>query len=99
MSCFILTGPVGKAMYSLLVVQAFRPDCLLASAHNFVSSSLGPAFMAQAEQELQMAEVVEGEIKASTPILMCSVPGFDVSGRVEDLATEMTKQMSSIAIG
>jgi dynein heavy chain 1 len=83
----------------MLVVQAFRPDCLLAAGRLFVAACLGPAFMGQAEQELNMGEVVDQEIKASTPILMCSVPGFDVSGRVEDLAAEMSKQMSSIAIG
>lgn len=35
----------------------------------------------------------------STPALLCSVPGFDASGRVADLATELNKQISSIAIG
>ena len=30
---------------------------------------------------------------------MCSVPGFDASGRVDDLATEINKQITSIAIG
>jgi hypothetical protein len=39
------------------------------------------------------------QVKASTPVLMCSVPGFDASGRVEDLAAELNKQITSIAIG
>jgi len=39
------------------------------------------------------------QIKASTPVLMCSVPGYDASGRVDDLATELGKQLTSIAIG
>lgn len=30
---------------------------------------------------------------------MCSVPGYDASGRVDDLAAELGKQMTSIAIG
>ena len=30
---------------------------------------------------------------------MCSVPGYDASGRVDDLAAEMNKQVTSIAIG
>jgi len=32
-------------------------------------------------------------------VLMCAVPGYDASGRVDDLATELNKQMTSIAIG
>ena len=39
------------------------------------------------------------QIKASTPVLMCSVPGYDASSRVDDLAAEMSKQITSIAIG
>lgn len=55
--------------------------------------------MAAAESELNMSFVVEKEIKASTPILLCSVTGYDASGRVDDLAAELNKQLTSIAIG
>lgn len=30
---------------------------------------------------------------------MCGVPGFDASSHVDDLATELNKQITSIAIG
>lgn len=39
------------------------------------------------------------QMKGSTPVLMCSVPGYDPSGRVDDLAAELGRQMTSIAIG
>lgn len=39
------------------------------------------------------------QIKANTPVLMCSVPGYDASGWVDDLATELGKQLTPIAIG
>lgn len=32
-------------------------------------------------------------------MLMCSVPGYDASGWVDDLATELGKQLTPIAIG
>jgi hypothetical protein len=32
-------------------------------------------------------------------VLMCGVPGFDASSHVDDLATELNKQITSIAIG
>ncbi len=39
------------------------------------------------------------QVKSSTPILLCSVTGYDASGRVDDLATQQSKQCTSIAIG
>ncbi|XP_050499617.1 dynein heavy chain, cytoplasmic isoform X4 [Diabrotica virgifera virgifera] len=90
---------VGRAMYQLLVIQAFRPDRVIAAAHNFVSVVLGADFMYLAEKELEFAACVEKEIRSNVPALLCSVPGFDASGRVDDLAAELNKQISSIAIG
>lgn len=37
--------------------------------------------------------------QASEPVLMCSLPGYDASNRVDDLATHLNKQITSIAIG
>ncbi|MEQ2219816.1 hypothetical protein XENOCAPTIV_024743 [Xenoophorus captivus] len=34
-------------------------------------------------------------VKPSTPVLMCSVPGYDASGLVRDLAAEQNKQITS----
>lgn len=50
-------------MYQLLVIQAFRPDRVIAAAQHFVSTVLGPEFMYQAEKELDLAVCVEKEIR------------------------------------
>ncbi|OWF47212.1 Cytoplasmic dynein 1 heavy chain 1 [Mizuhopecten yessoensis] len=92
-------SPIGKAVHGLLAIQAFRPDRLIAMSRVFVEKVLTSNFMHCAEKELNLAEIVEQEIKASTPVLMCSVPGYDASGRVDDLATELSKQITSIAMG
>ncbi|CAG9813267.1 unnamed protein product [Phaedon cochleariae] len=73
---------IGTAMYQLLVIQAFRPDRVIAAAQNFVSIVLGNEFMYQAEKELDLAACVEKEIRSNVPALLCSVPGFDASGKV-----------------
>lgn len=39
------------------------------------------------------------QLKSNTPVLMCSVPGYDASWRVDDMAAELNKTISSIAIG
>ena len=51
------------------------------------------------KERLELLMLVCKQIKANTPALMCSVPGYDASGWVDDLAAEMGKQLTSIAIG
>lgn len=92
-------SPIGTAMHQLLIIQAFRPDRVIAAASLVVISALGESFMAAAEIELDFASVVENQLKATVPALLCSVPGFDASSRVDDLAAELGKQIASIAIG
>ena len=50
-------------MYRLLVVKAFRPDRLIASAHLLVNAVFGPAFMQAGEKELDLANAVENEVR------------------------------------
>ena len=59
-----LPAPIGTAVYQMLVIQAFRPDRLLAMTHRVVGTILGEAFMHAAEQELNLASVVETEVCA-----------------------------------
>ncbi|KAF4518251.1 hypothetical protein B566_EDAN010397 [Ephemera danica] len=92
-------SPIGQAMHRLLVIQAFRPDRVVAAAHLLVSAVLGEGFMATAEKELDLPAIVETELRAHVPALFCSVTGFDASGRVDDLAAELGKPCASIAIG
>ncbi len=86
-------------MEELLLIQALRPDRLLAASHKFVAAVFGDSFMPEAEKVLDLGAVVEKEVASSTPILLCSAPGYDASGRVDDLAAEQGKGISSIAIG
>ncbi|XP_044735865.1 dynein heavy chain, cytoplasmic isoform X10 [Chrysoperla carnea] len=90
---------IGIAMHQLLLIQAFRPDRVIAAASILVSAVLGEDFMPSAEKELDFGECVEKELRANVPALLCSVPGYDASGRVDDLAAELNKQIASIAIG
>ena len=39
------------------------------------------------------------KIKSNTPMLLCSITGYDASGKIEDYANENGKQLTSIAIG
>lgn len=94
-----LLTPIGTAMHELLVVYALRPDRTIASCLNLVKAVLGQQFLDSAATELDLSEIIEKEVKSASPVLMCSVPGFDASGRVDDLAAELSKNITSVAIG
>jgi len=91
--------PVGQIMYETLVVQAFRPDYVHSMLRRYILTVLGAGFLHPAEQEMDMVSIVEKEVKAQTPMLLCSAPGYDVSSRVDDLIAMTGKQITSIAIG
>lgn len=94
-----LLTPVGVAMHQLLITKAFRPDRVIAMARKVVETVLGGPFLQAAEAELDMATIVQTEIKATNPCLMCYVPGYDASDRVEDLSSELGIKPVSIPLG
>lgn len=57
------SAPIGQAVHQLLLIQAFRPDRLLAMSHIFVAKVLGESFMSIIEQPLDLANVVENEVE------------------------------------
>ena len=72
---------------------------MIAAGQNLVATVLGEEFMSAAERELDLATILDSELRAHVPALLCSVPGYDASGRVDDLAAELGKPIASIAIG
>ncbi|KAG7251431.1 hypothetical protein CRUP_005405, partial [Coryphaenoides rupestris] len=52
---------IGQAVHQLLLIQAFRPDRLLAMAHIFVCKVLGETFMTIMEQPLDLGNIVDSE--------------------------------------
>ncbi|KRY59545.1 Dynein heavy chain, cytoplasmic [Trichinella britovi] len=91
--------PVSQALYRLLLIQAVRPDRLLSAAHMFIDIAFGENFMSTGENILNLKTIVETEISCNMPLLLCSVPGYDASGRVDDLSSELDRGLTSIAMG
>ena len=86
-------------MHELLITKAFRPDHVIAMTNKVVSTVLGSSFLHAAETELDMVSIVTKEVKATNPILLCYVPGYDASGRVEDLSAGLGIKPDSIPLG
>lgn len=61
--CTVFAGAVGKVLHQMLVIQAFRADRLLAMAGRFVATVMGETFRHSAEQELDLAAIVNKEVR------------------------------------
>ncbi|KAI7825176.1 dynein heavy chain [Gamsiella multidivaricata] len=81
----------------LLVIKCFRPDRLLAATTKYIDQLFTPNFVSQAD--LDLAKLVREEVKAATPISLCSVPGHDAAYRVDNLAQEQGVRLASVAMG
>ncbi|KAF9438119.1 hypothetical protein BGZ76_009650 [Entomortierella beljakovae] len=81
----------------LLVIKCFRPDRLLAATTKYIDQVFTPNFVNQAG--LDFAKLVNEEVKSSTPISLCSIPGHDAAYRVENLAQEQGVRLSAVAMG
>merc|ERR1712137_340872 len=91
------TNAVLQYFRRLLILKSLRPDRLMAGIKGVVQQVFGEQFLQAAE--LNLAEIVENESNASSPLLLASMPGHDAVGLVDDLAAKMKKPCKSIAIG
>ncbi|KAF9922924.1 hypothetical protein FBU30_006961 [Linnemannia zychae] len=81
----------------LLVIKCFRPDRILAATSKYVDHIFMPNFVST--NDLDLSKLVQEEVKASTPISLCSVPGHDAAYRVDNLAQEQGMRLASVAMG
>lgn len=59
----------------------------------------GVDFIWQGRSLTRIEEITEHEVGPTVPLLLCSAPGHDVSGRVESMARELHKELSAVAMG
>jgi len=85
------------AVRRLLAVKCFRPDRLLPALTAFVNMSFARDVLAESVYDFEL--IVTSEIMASTPVSLCSVPGYDASYRVENLVASTKARCTSVAMG
>ncbi|KAG9288876.1 hypothetical protein G9A89_001252 [Geosiphon pyriformis] len=90
-------SPAVTQLRKLLLVKCFRPDRLQPATAAFIATVFDPGFINQTE--LDFKGMVIGEIQPSTPISLCSVPGYDASYRVDNLVAEVNARCTSVAMG
>ncbi len=74
-------------------------DQTIESITDVILQKFGEEFPWQGRGLNDLANVAENEIDASHPLLLCSAPGHDVSGRVDAMARSLNKEIFSVAMG
>ena len=84
-----------KALRELLIVKLFRMDRLVPATERFVNCVFGQSFLDVAEDLGRIAR----QNTASSPIALCSSPGFDASYKVDQLVERTSATSTSVAMG
>lgn len=84
-----------KALKELLLVKLFHLDRLVPATERFVNVVFGQDFLDVAEN---LGRIVDEQI-ASSPIALCSTPGFDASYKVDQLVERQNASCTSVAMG
>ncbi|KAJ3331033.1 hypothetical protein HDU76_004259 [Blyttiomyces sp. JEL0837] len=88
---------VVDAFRRLLIIKCLRPERLLPAGGILIDSIF--ASQSGATTDSQLKSIVFDEIKCSTPVAFCSVPGYDAINRVENFADEVSVKITSVAMG
>jgi dynein heavy chain 1, cytosolic len=84
-----------RALQSLLLVKLFRLDRFVPAAERFVTTVFGPGLLDTSED---LGQIVK-QVSASSPIALCSSPGFDASYKVDNLVERTHATCTNIAMG
>jgi len=86
-----------ESLRKTLVIKCFRPDRLLPAIALFVDNVFEDNFFIL--PEFNFHTLVMEEIKANTPVALCSIPGYDASYRVDNLVADTQSHCKSVAMG
>lgn len=81
----------------LVLVKLFRPDRLTQALAAFANLAFETDLAA--EEEYDLTQIVQEQVKAINPLALASVPGYDASYRVENLTRQLGVKCASVAMG
>ena len=88
-------GLLDKQLRSLLLLKIFRLDRFVPAAESFVTAVFGKGLL---HETGHLRSIVQ-QVSATTPIALCSSPGFDASYKVDNLVEQSRAQCTNIAMG
>lgn len=80
----------------LNILKILRPDRLMDASRQLITTVINEDRMTN---QLDLGHVVENEVRPRNPLLLVSAPGYDSSSQVDALAMNLSKKMTSVAIG
>jgi dynein heavy chain 1 len=89
------TDKKDQELVSLLLVKLFRLDRFVPTAERFVTTVFGRGLFDNTDD---LKKTVD-EVSASSPIALCSSPGFDASYKVDNLVERSQTTCTNIAMG
>ena len=89
------SNELDKQIRSLLLVKLFRLDRFVPAAERFVTACFGKELL---EVSGDLKNIV-AQVSSTSPIALCSSPGFDASYKVDYLVERHNAQCSNIAMG
>lgn len=84
-----------QELLSLLLVKLFRLDRFVPAAERFVTAVFGRGLLDTTEDLKQTVR----QVSSSSPIALCSSPGFDASYKVDNLVERSRATCTNIAMG
>lgn len=96
-----------KLVFSIVLARLYKNNksigaaCAESSSEmiQMITSEFGESFLWEGRGLNLLPEITESELGPTIPLLLCSAPGHDVSGRVEAMARELKKELASVAMG
>lgn len=90
---------IRSAALRILLLQALRPDRIMSACEGYVFAVFGETFPWRDHAKLNLQQLVENDSKSTTPIMVCSEIGQDISSKVDSLASAMGKNLLQVAMG
>ncbi|KAG5439721.1 hypothetical protein PCANB_000003 [Pneumocystis canis] len=81
----------------LLIIKMFRMDRLVLAIEKFINDIFGENIFSQISYDIK--SLIENETTSQTPIVLCSVSGYDVSYKIENLVNQISVDCKSVAMG
>ncbi|MBW0465869.1 hypothetical protein O181_005584 [Austropuccinia psidii MF-1] len=90
-------SPTVQSIRKLLLLKCLRPDRILSAMSIYVNKIFSSDILAESSYDFE--SVVATEISSSSPVCLCSVPGYDASYKVENLVVATKSRCTSVAMG
>jgi len=96
-----------KLVFNILLAKIYKGENIISDEREMsleditstIETVFGSDFSWQGRGLNELKLVTENEIDSAVPLMLCSAPGHDVSGRVDAMAKHSGKELASVAMG